>query len=89
VAPPIAASVEALKAQLAAAPFNMRILETNAPVQAVAASAAPAATPAARVPLSDWLNKVTTAVAVKVGLEQRNALRREGADHFVIEGVLR
>jgi len=84
-APPIAASVEALKSQLATAPFHLRILETDASGRVINTGPSASAATGPRVPLGDWLNQI------KQGLEKKidPNTRREEVDHFVIEGVMR
>jgi hypothetical protein len=76
-APPMADSVEALKSRLAGSPFYVRVLETNATSQAATESLKPGA---ARIPVTDWLNRITTRIRPSKPVE---------ADHFVIEGILR
>lgn len=83
-APPLSNSLALLKSQLAGSPFHVRILEkTNAAPAGPDPKTAPRAE-SSRVPLADWLNRVTTAVAARAN----PAPAREEMDHFVIEGVL-
>jgi len=88
-APAVAASVENLKAALAAAPFYMSILENdsagNATANKAQASKLATGTPLPLRPLADYLS------GVKAGINARlNPDERPGEmDHFVIEGVVR
>jgi Tfp pilus assembly protein PilN len=84
-APPVADSIENLKSALAASPFHMRILETDAAGKIIAPDKAAPKPSGLRVPIGDWLKGVTDAVSAK--LEPKK--RREVIDHFVIEGVMR
>ena len=84
-APPVADSIENLKAALAGSPFHMRILETDAAGKIIGQEKAAPKPSGLRVPLGDWLKGVSDAVSAK--LEPKK--RREAIDHFVIEGVVR
>ena len=92
-ATPISEAVLRLKSQLAGSPFNMRILETNdfsaAAIAAASGKPADAKTGlAVRIPLSEWLNKVTTTVAAAARSEKPTP-KTEEVKNFSIEGVLK
>lgn len=84
-APPVATSIENLKAALAGSPFHMRILETDAAGKIVGQDKEQPKPGGLSVPLGEWLKGVTEAVSVKLDPKKR----REKTDHFVIEGVVR
>lgn len=82
-APLLTDSIATLKARLADKPFYLQVLETNAANQTARPAKDGAKPGAARTPVAEWLNRVTTKIlpAKPVGQDQ--------PDHFVIEGVLR
>jgi hypothetical protein len=84
-APPVATSIENLKAALAGSPFHMRILETDAAGKIVGQDKEQPKPGGLRAPFGEWLKGVTEAVSVKLDPKKR----REKIDHFVIEGVVR
>jgi hypothetical protein len=84
-APPVADSIEKLKAALAGSPFHMRILETDATGKIIGKDKVEAKPGGLRVPLGEWLKGVTDAVSARLDPKKR----REEIDHFVIEGVMR
>ena len=84
-APPVAASIEKLKADLAGSPFHMRLLETNAAANVLGTEKEPPTTGGLTGPLADWLKD-----ARDRWLDRRDPKARiEAVDHFVIEGVVK
>lgn len=78
--PPLSESLATLESRLAGRPFFVQVVDTNAVGKAESADAAHAKAAFPRIPVAEWVNRVTSRILPPKPVE---------ADHFMIEGVLR